>query len=71
MSTDTRHLTQVDLARRWRISEKTLERWRWLKKGPPYIRIGGRVAYRAEDIVIFEMENMRGPASPASPSRRA
>ncbi len=27
----TRHLNQVELARRWRMSERTLERWRWLK----------------------------------------
>jgi hypothetical protein len=38
-----RHLNQIDLSRRWSISPRTLERWRWLKAGPQYLKIGGRV----------------------------
>jgi hypothetical protein len=49
-----RHMTQIDLARRWRISPRTLERWRWLNQGPRYIKIGGRVVYRVADIEMFE-----------------
>jgi hypothetical protein len=55
----TRHLNQVDLARRWRISERTLERWRWLKQGPTYLKVGGRVVYRIEDIEAFEASQLR------------
>ena len=55
----THHLTQTDLARRWRISPRTLERWRWLKQGPHYLKIGGRVVYRLEDVEAFEVEMMR------------
>jgi hypothetical protein len=51
---DTRHLNQIDLARRWRVSERTLERWRWLQQGPQYLKIGGRVVYRLDDIEAFE-----------------
>ncbi len=54
------HLNQIDLARRWRISERTLERWRWLKQGPAYLKIGGRVAYRLEDIEAYEGAQRRG-----------
>ena len=57
-----RHLNQIDLARRWRISERTLERWRWLKQGPAYLKIGGRVAYRIEDVEAFEAGRLRGAA---------
>jgi hypothetical protein len=46
-------LTQLDLARRWRMSPRTLERWRWLGKGPPYIRIA-HVLYRLDDVKAFE-----------------
>ncbi|WP_114393545.1 helix-turn-helix transcriptional regulator [Oleisolibacter albus] len=53
------HLTQTDLARRWRISPRTLERWRWLGRGPKYLKIGGRVVYRLEDIEAFEAEKQR------------
>ncbi|GIX11795.1 AlpA family transcriptional regulator [Elioraea sp.] len=49
-----RHLTQI--AQRWRISPRTLERWRWLGQGPRYLKIGGRVVYRLEDVEAFEDE---------------
>jgi len=54
-----RHLNQIDLARRWNMSERTLERWRWLKQGPRYLKIGGRVLYRLEDIENFETTRAR------------
>ena len=50
------HLTQIELARRWRISPRTLERWRWLRQGPQYLKIGDRVVYRLEDVQTFEVE---------------
>ena len=49
-----RHLTHVELAERWRISPRTLERWRWLRLGPQYLKIGGRVVYSLEDVQSFE-----------------
>ena len=49
-----RHLNQIELSRRWSISPRTLERWRWLKAGPQYLKIGGRVVYRLEDVEAFE-----------------
>jgi hypothetical protein len=54
-----RHFNQIDLSRRWNISPRTLERWRWLGLGPPYLKIGGRVVYRLEDIEAFEAERTR------------
>lgn len=48
------HLLQAELARRWRISPRTLERWRWLETGPTYIKVGGRVVYSLEDIEAYE-----------------
>lgn len=47
-------LNQPELARRWKLSQRTLERWRWLGEGPPYVKIGGRVLYSIEDIEAFE-----------------
>jgi hypothetical protein len=52
---DLRHLNQVQLSRRWSISPRTLERWRWLHQGPQYLKIGGRVVYRLEDVESFEV----------------
>ena len=56
-------LNQIDLARRWRISPRTLERWRWLREGPRYLKLGGRVLYRVADIEAFEQSMLRLGAS--------
>ena len=49
-----RHLNQRELAERWDISVRTLERWRWLLQGPPFLKLGGRIVYRIEDIEAYE-----------------
>lgn len=60
MSTgDLRHLNQVQLSRRWSISPRTLERWRWLREGPQYLKIGGRVVYRLDDVEAYETVRSR------------
>ena len=48
------HLTQIELARRWRMSERTLETWRWRKVGPTYIKLRGKVLYPLTDVEAFE-----------------
>ena len=53
------HLNQYQLSKRWNISQRTLERWRWLGTGIPYIKIGNRVVYRFDDVLSFEQKNMR------------
>lgn len=53
------HLNQVELSRRWRISARTLERWRWLGQGPQYLKIGGRVVYRVDDVEAYEALQVR------------
>lgn len=58
-----KHLNQVELSRRWNISPRTLERWRWIGEGPAYLKIGGRVVYRLDDIEYYEAEHLRGEAS--------
>ena len=58
-----RHFNQIDLFRRWNISARTLERWRWLRQGPEYLKIGGRVIYRLEDVEAFEVSRLQQPAA--------
>jgi hypothetical protein len=55
----TQHFNQINLARRWSISPRTLERWRWLGQGPRYLKIGGRVVYRLDDVVAYEAQQLR------------
>jgi hypothetical protein len=64
----TRHLTQSEVARRWCLSPRTLERWRWLGQGPAFLKLGGRVAYRLEDIEAFEAAQTRDATSASQPS---
>ncbi|MFC0386862.1 helix-turn-helix transcriptional regulator [Muricoccus vinaceus] len=54
-----RHLHQLELALRWNVSPRTLERWRWLGQGPRFLKLGGRVVYRIEDIEAFEAQQLR------------
>jgi hypothetical protein len=60
---DIRHLNQIQLSRRWCMSPRTLERWRWLQQGPQYLKIGGRVVYRMDDIEAFEVARSRNANS--------
>ena len=48
------NLNQVELAARLKISPRTLERWRWTGEGPAFLKIGGRVIYRLEDVEAYE-----------------
>ena len=54
-----RHLKQRELADRWNISPRTLERWRWVGEGPQFIKIGCRVVYRLEDVEAYERNQLR------------
>ena len=65
-----RHINQVELGRRWSMSHRTLERWRWEGGGPCYLKVGGRVLYRLEDVEAFEAERFRGPEKTMSLHRR-
>jgi predicted site-specific integrase-resolvase len=66
-----RHLSQTELAARWNISHRTLERWRWTGEGPQFIKIGGRVVYRQEDVEAFEAKQTRKSTAAAAPQARA
>lgn len=55
-------LLQRDVAERWRVSPRTLERFRYEKKGPRYVKIGGRVVYRLSDIEAYEAQGLINPA---------
>lgn len=51
---------EIELARRWRKSVRTLQRWRAEGYGPPHILIGGTIHYRVGDILAFEARQTRG-----------
>ena len=47
-------LTERALASRWKMSVRSLQRWRSSGTGPVWMRIGGCIRYRFEDILAFE-----------------
>jgi len=55
-------LTPEELARRWRMSVRSLERWRTDRRGPVWLRLEGRVLYRMTDVLDYEDARLRGPA---------
>jgi hypothetical protein len=52
------HINQVELSRRWRLSPRTLERWRYQGTGPQYLKVGGRIVYRLADIEAYETDQL-------------
>jgi hypothetical protein len=60
------HLTQYELAKRWRMSQRTLERWRWQGVGPAYLKLGMRVVYSLADVEAFERDGRQEPTALAA-----
>ena len=60
------HLNEQALADRLGLSVRTLQRWRWKGKGPAYLKLGGRVVYRLEDVEAWELANRVGAAEAAA-----
>jgi predicted DNA-binding transcriptional regulator AlpA len=50
------HLNEDQLAKRWKISERTLQRWRSTDKGPAFLKLGWRVVYAVSDIEAWEQQ---------------
>src|SRR5690606_36287788 len=65
------HLNQLELAVRWRISHRTLERWRWTGEGPKFLKVGGRVVYRLSDIEEYERSIIRSSTSDSGQVQQA
>ena len=51
-------INEQELAERWGLSPKTLQRWRSEGRGPRYLKLSKRVTYLVEEIQAFEMESM-------------
>lgn len=63
-----KHITQQALADRWQFSPRTLEQWRYRGVGPRFLKIGGRVRYRIDDVEAYEAEQVH--ANTSGPIRR-
>jgi hypothetical protein len=54
-------LTEQMLAHRWHCSISRLQRWRSASTGPVYLKIGGKVLYRMDDIRAYESASVVKP----------
>ncbi|AIF81437.1 hypothetical protein I862_04385 [endosymbiont of Acanthamoeba sp. UWC8] len=63
--TDKQFLNQIEVSKRWSISPRTLERWRWLGTGPCFVKIGGLVRYKLEDVKQYENDHILSSTSEA------
>jgi hypothetical protein len=64
---DVKHLNQLELARRWALGPRTLERWRWTGEGPRYLKLNGRICYRIDDVQAFEAARLHENTKTAIP----
>jgi len=53
-------LTVEDLFRRYQgfVPRRTIEYWRYSRKGPPFIKIGRRVFYPLAGVIAWERKRM-------------
>lgn len=67
------YLTPDEVVARWRglISKSTLDNWRSSQnRGPRFVKIGGRVLYPLDEVVAYELRNLRGlPNNPPTQPR--
>ena len=59
MTPERKFLTPQQLSERWegRISARTLANWRSAGLGPPFVKLGGGIVYRAADVEAYENRN--------------
>lgn len=59
--TDKIYLTATELAERWRSVKGTLNNQRAQGKGPPFVKLGGKVLYPIAEIEKYEQANKITP----------
>jgi hypothetical protein len=58
-----RFLNEVQLAERWGVSVKLLQKWRWKGGGPAFTTLGTSVRYGMLDILTHEQERRHASTS--------
>ena len=60
---ERRVLSESELAQRWGVSAKTLQRWRSEGRGPHYLKLSKRVTYPLEIIAEYERSALHAATS--------
>ena len=59
------YYSPTELSELWGVSQNTLRKWRWEGKGPQFVKLGARVAYRAVDIDSYSEQNLHSSTTVA------
>jgi hypothetical protein len=59
----TKHISEKDLATRWSISYRTLQRWRFEGGALPHFKIGKSIRYPLKAVECFEDQNISIPTT--------
>ncbi len=65
---DRRVLNEHELAHRWAVSAKTLQRWRAEQRGPRYLKLSRRVVYPLDSVTAFERFALHDSTSLRTPT---
>lgn len=60
-------LNRNEAAERLGLSARTLAEWACIRKGPPFLKLGGRVRYRVEDLDAWLETCVVRPREDATP----
>lgn len=52
-------INEAELAERWNLSPKTLQRWRSEGRGPRFMKMSKRVVYPMDEVLDFESQALR------------
>jgi len=63
MTSDSKFVTDTQLAERWQMHRKSLIRWRGQGQGPPFIKINGKILYKMADVEEYEKANTQATVS--------
>lgn len=58
-----RPLAEREVAELLGVSPNTLKHWRWIGKGPRYVKLVSKVAYRQQDLDDWINANVNEPGS--------
>lgn len=59
-------IREAQLAERWGMSVKSIQRWRYSRLGPDYLKMIGRVVYRMTEVEHFEAQCLHKMGIPRS-----
>lgn len=57
-------ISEAELARRWKVSKRTIQRWRNEGRLPDWFRIGRKVLFRVEAIEMVECASKSNAGEP-------